>query len=474
MKIKGVYLYRASIYLCVVLLSFIITLLFLNPYNAEAAEVGELTEGYGQGHIRMLERRLDDGVGFRVYYDPRENAGPDSRQLDYAESVMEYASEAYQDIVYTQGFNSPGFTFANPDKSYCYDTDKTIDIYIGYPGDDAAGTAAVAAEDFQDAPCFDIVEKGEGAYEAMILLPADYRSYLLKDGQPAVSDGKVSERLRGTLYHEILHIITYSYNRNIPAWYESRPGVSTPQGGDWYVEGLARYFETLAGSYDKFASKGYEKRSGNKTVISQDGANYLMGHPGRGLSQARYDYSLFWAYLHKKYGIAKIEEFSRKLRFIGNEPMNERLPGIIEATFGERLQDIIQGFGIAIYFKYFNPDITTRLDELKVMSLTDFRGDKAQDMGSLSSNFITVNLDEADMPDVITLKKLQDAGELRMNLFVRMSDGKVLQLKRISIGDSDLLCQLCLGDLKNSGVKELILILTNATPDCRIGYKILQ
>lgn len=418
-------------------------------------------------------RSLQDGINIAVHYRPIE-LKPYHNDVDkYADMVLQYAVEAYNEIVYRQGFDTPGFTFANPDKDYCYDEDRTIDIYIAEGGKNKRGLCGFSGADFLGAPCYDII-KGEGRdYDAVILFPADYRGYLASSNLENIPQTEIAERMKATLFHEMFHLIIYSYNKNIEPWYSRCEGGSYYQGGDWYVEGLARYFETMAGSYGNFFSEGFVKKESGKIRISQEGANYLMKNPSESLKEARYDYSLFWAYLHKRYGMDKVEDISRRFRFISEEGMEREMPAIISAVLQENFEDVLTGFGVAMYFKYFSPDIKEGLNDLRVMSLDDFLYSPEKQLASWASNFITLNLDNKDMPAAISLKKTEEDGELRMTVFAGFEGGKWLKLRRVTLDKPDIICEMKLTDMKRSGVKELILIITNTGPGSNMRYRVL-
>jgi len=402
---------------------------------------------------------LEDGVNVTVHYRPAELGRYHINGDRYAAKIMRYAVNAYKKIVYKQGFDTSGFTYANPDKAYCHDSDRTIDIIIS---------------ESSDAPYFDVI-KGEGTdYDAIIQFPADYSGYLEKWGLKADDKQAVSLRMRASLYHEMLHVITYSYNKNIEPWYEKDSSSLSYQGGDWYVEGLARYFETFADSYVNFFSEGFLETEEGKVKVSQNGANYLMKHPSEPLREARYDYSLFWAYVHKRYGMERIEEISRRLRFVSRGDIKNQLPEIISSVLKEDFKNVMGSFAVAMYFKYFNPDIKKHLNDLKVMSLEDVSSGGGKSIGSWSSNFITLDLSDINMPDKIAVKKDMQSGELRMNIFARVKDGRIAELEGITLDKTDTLCAMNLAAMKSIGVKELILIITNADSEENMIYRVLK
>jgi len=404
---------------------------------------------------------FEDGASIIVHYDKAElkryHPDPDA----YVDIVFQSAKDAYKEIVYKQGFDAPGFTFANPDKGYRYDKDTTIDIYI--------------TKDSPEAPCYDIVSGSGNDYDAIIVFPADYPGYLAKTkGVKKPPKTTLAKRIRGSLFHEMTHVILYSYNRNVAPWYNPTKDRSYHQGGDWYVEGLARYFETIAGSYENFFSKGYIRKEGNKRIISQDGANFFMTHPTGSLKKARYDYSLFWAYLHDRYGMERIEEFSRRLRFIKEGGMKEELPVMLSKVLGEEFDDILKGFAVAVYFKSFNLDIKERLCDQKAMTLDDFSKMKKQRVSAWANNFIVMDLEDKAMPKTISLKKTDENSNLRMTIIADLEDGRRVQLKDLHLNDPSMSCRMNLADMKSNGVQELLVIITNSGAERYAGYEILQ
>ncbi|MFH1867685.1 MAG: hypothetical protein ABH843_01820 [Candidatus Omnitrophota bacterium] len=418
------------------------------------AEAGNLSEP--ESRTLTLSQSLKDGAAISLHYDPQALAKYQSYPDRYAGLILRYALEAYDEIVYDMGFNSPGFTFINPDSGYCQDKDKNIDIYI---------------RDSEPAPSYDVVA-GEGTdYDAIILFPADYTGYITKWFEHSPAEYDVDSRIRASIFHEMFHAITYTYNKNIEGWYtESEKG-----RGDWYVEGLARYIETISGSFDNFFAKGFVKKGKNgKDIIFHAGVNYLMEHPDESLVDARYNYALFWAYIDKKYGMKKIEEISRRLRFISSGNIARELPALISMALAEDFEDIMEGFAIAVYFKHFNPDIKKGLSELKIMSWEDFSTKGPKSISSWGSNFITLDISGKAYPRQIAIQKNNNKKEMHMNVFCRMESGKLAHLRKVELNGSDNLCAVDLYEMRQVGVKEVILILTNVDADGAMLYNLLQ
>ena len=396
---------------------------------------------------------LRDGVIIAVHYDPIILRQSHASPKVYAEMILSYSAQAYNEIVYRQGFDTPGFTFANPDKNYCYDKDGTVDIYILENGK------------AKDAPCYDIIKREGRGYDACVRFPADYKSYLRSSGAANISMAGITRKIKGSLFHEMSHVILYSYNKNIESWYVHTAGYSSHQGGDWYVEGLARYFETIGDSYENFFSKGFNKKNGKKIVLSQEGVNYLMAHPSESLKEARYDYSLFWAYLHDKYGMAKVEEISRKLRFISAANMNEELPAIISDVLKEEMGDLLKDFAMTMYLKEFNRSIKNGLDTLKIASPEDFSDSIYIGLSSWSSNFIKLDLNKKGMPNIVTVKKTKNGKKVSMTALACLNNGSISKVREIALDSPEMVCKMNLKEMKKMGVKELTLIVTNGSAD---------
>jgi hypothetical protein len=407
----------------------------------------------------VIQQTLEDGVTIAVHYDPDELSRYHTPPPHYADKVLRYAAEAYHGIVYKQGFNTPGFTYANPDKNYCHDEDKTIDVIIG------------GQDNSSNSPYFDIA-KGEGTdYDAFIFFPADYEGYL-RQTKADYGTSTIVEKMKGTLFHEMLHVIIYSYNKNIEPWYSYSEVTSRYQGGDWYVEGLARYFETIGGSYDNFFSRGYIKQCEDNIIIAQEGVNYLTQHPSQSLEEARYEYSLFWAYIHRRYRMSKIEELSRKFRFVSKGAIKDELPVMVSAVMGTDFKEVLREFAVALYCKSFAPVIREGLDDVRVMSLADFSEIPEREVASWASNFIMLDLDDGQTPEVISLRKTQEGEPLVMTVIVGYGNGQLTQIRDLALEEENEPCTMYLDTMKQYGITMLTLIITNVSPNHTMSYEV--
>ena len=291
------------------------------------------------------EYQLEDGAGIKVHYTSQilEASGAGE---EFPRQVLEASREAYEKIVQEYGFDREGYTFARADKSYAYDQDKVIDIYIGSNDcRDKFSFHSLDYRDFKNAPFYEMRHEGRYRYSAVLAIPADYQTYLKEASRQFGYTGNIdmSSHLNGALMHEMLHVITFYYNKNLLSWYELNPSTKCYEGGDWYVEGLARYFETLTGFEDNFYSAGFYQRIDDKKVrYMKGGVNWFMRRPDQRFSELEYDFAIFWKYLHQRFGMETIEELSCRLRFAENGGRDTSM--LIEQATGIPFPEAIRGF----------------------------------------------------------------------------------------------------------------------------------
>ncbi len=307
---------------------------------------------------KTSEYRFRDGATLKVHFT--DQILEESREdIHFVKEVLDAAVFAYQMITQFQGFSSPGFSFVSPNRSYAYDPDQTIDIYLGHPDDDNTyNSHGFGNISFKDAPCFDTIKVAENQYQAVILLPSNYREFISnweKINPSPLGARHVGADLRGTLIHEMLHVILFYYNKNL----NKDPGSPSDSGKtqelsrskqiDWYVEGLARYFETLAGARHDFFSQGFKQTLPDKIRFSRGGSNYFMRYPDQAFTELRYENALFWRFMDYRYGMPAIEKLSRNLR--GSRQTDFRRA--LEEVTGSSFNELLKRFAAAILFKDF-------------------------------------------------------------------------------------------------------------------------
>lgn len=324
---------------------------------------------------KVYEYRFQDGAYVKVHFTD-QTLEKNGESAFFGKDVLDAATLAYQTITEFNGFGSRGFSFARPDESYAYDPDRTIDVYLGDPADDGVKTHGFPALTFKDAPCFDTLSAGDNAYEAIILLPANYKEFIRN--WESINPSPLGKRnvevdLRGTLIHEMLHVILFYYNKNLNKDAELAAGASPSKKRiDWYVEGLARYFETFGGARHDFFSQGFKQTLPDKIRFSRGGSNYYMRYPDQAFIDLRYENALFWRFVHYRYGMEAIEKLSRDFRTCGREDFEKAL----ERATGQPFKELLRRFALSILTQDFGlKDDSGYLHEIAMTRLTYRNGE---------------------------------------------------------------------------------------------------
>lgn len=114
------------------------------------------------------EYQLEDGAGIKVHYTSQilEAFGAGG---EFPRQVLEASREAYEKIVQESGFDREGYSFARADKSYAYDQDKVIDIYIGSNDcRDKFRFHSLDYTDFKNAPFYEMRYEERYRYSAVL------------------------------------------------------------------------------------------------------------------------------------------------------------------------------------------------------------------------------------------------------------------------------------------------------------------
>ena len=324
--------------------------------------LSEATNVFGEVRPKIIEKiyeyRFSEGVKIKVHFTDEmlERSG---ESVYFAKDVLDAAVQAYQTITQFKGFSSTGYSFAFPDPNYAYDPDRTIDIYLGDPSSDSEilnhGFRNLS---FKDAPCFDTLKISDTEYQAVILLPANYKEFIKNwehINPSSLGARNVNVDLRGTLIHEMLHVILFYYNKNLNkdvAVSESSSAQGLPGSArkvDWYVEGLARYFETFAGARHDFFSQGFKQTLPDKIRFSRGGSNYFMRYPDQAFTDLRYENALFWRFIDYRYGMPTIERLSRDFRDYPSRSFELALEKATQTSF----KDLLKTFALSILLKDF-------------------------------------------------------------------------------------------------------------------------
>ncbi len=305
-----------------------------------------LSEWMGRTVEKIYEYSFPDGASIRVHFTDQllEEGG---QEPFFPKQVLDAAVSAYQTITQLEGFNSKGYSFASADKEYAYDPDKTLDVYLGNPAEkNLFSYHGFNAAAFKNSPCFDTVKVSETGYHAVILLPINYKDFIKnweRMNPSPLGARNVDVDLRGTLIHEMLHTVLFYYNRNL------EKGTGGVVKVDWYVEGLARYFETLAGARHDFYSQGFKQVLPDKVRFSRGGSNYFMHYPNQAFTALRYENALFWRFMDHRFGMQAIERLSREFR--SYDP--ENFKWVLEKVTRQPFTELLKSFSMAILLKDF-------------------------------------------------------------------------------------------------------------------------
>ncbi len=389
----------------------------------------------------LAQTVMADGVVLKVHLEE----DPATKNLLYAQNVLQAACDAYQEIVVRQGFNRDGYTFASASRLFVYDRDKTIDIYIANVED----------------PFAFLQPENDLEYKAKIFIPLDYKGY-----QKKYNIEEPQLELKACLTHELLHIITYFYNRNMQATYQGKIALGSDRW-DWYTEGLARYFEALVGYRQEFLSCGFRKTCGKRVLVYTGGVNYFLKYPDRPLNRRKYDFALFWQYLHQNYGMDKIEQISFEFRQVDPETCSNReAMQIVARTLGVELKALLRDFSKFVYEISSLPE--KKQDGLNEVYLTKlFSGPSRNSVHSICSfGFDFYELDLNQDLKVIQLNTLNG----RQDLYCLFGIPSAGELRMLPLADSNAgTIKMDLSGLPQNG--KMVIIFFNPT-DQVLGYRI--
>ncbi|MEF8813562.1 MAG: PKD domain-containing protein [Halovenus sp.] len=114
----------------------------------------------------------------------------------------------------------------------------------------------------------------------------------------------VTLHARHIMAHEHFHLVQYSYKL-----------FATNTGGNWYIEGMARFMETLADP---------DVVNNDDSLFFADNVNgvngYLRNPDRQSLANFSYDYAIFWLYLYNQGGIDAVEQALFELNEVSGDP----------------------------------------------------------------------------------------------------------------------------------------------------------
>lgn len=230
---------------------------------------------------------------------------------------------------------------------------QKIDIYLGDTDD--AGLypfGGFEMNDFKRAPLFVIRNVlNSDRKDPAILLPMDYEKFLHFWNEinqvPSDVSYSVDDYLASSIIHEMTHALIHDINENLGSTeHEIR-------NGDWFTEGIARYFETKVNSDPGFASMGFRERTAEKLRFSRGGANYFLRYPDESFFNQRYESALFWMFMEKNYGSQVMQEMSHKLDDFPYDATIDMYMDVFESITKKDFTETLHEFHDWVYLKEY-------------------------------------------------------------------------------------------------------------------------
>ncbi|MBP9733209.1 MAG: hypothetical protein KBD07_02395 [Candidatus Omnitrophica bacterium] len=285
---------------------------------------------------KVLSARMADGTILKVHYT--DFALDQSEDWSYPRRVFTHMKAAYE--VLGRDLRLDDNRSAKP---------RAIEAYIG---DTEAGGilpfGGFTLEDFKRAPLFMVrTDERSGAKVPVLLLPANYSKFLEFWNRinriPGESAYSTDQYLASSIMHEMTHAIVHGFNENLGSTeHEIR-------GGDWYTEGLARYFECKTGSDAGFASEGFRKIVDGRVQFSRGGANYYLRYPDESFFTMRYENALFWMYLDKRMGSDAIVQITRDLKGLAFNASAADYARVLSEVTGESFETLLNDYFNWVY-----------------------------------------------------------------------------------------------------------------------------
>jgi len=292
---------------------------------------------------KILSARMADGMVLKVHYI--DFALKSTHDPDYPRRVFGHMKMAY--TVLKKQLKSDRSSLPLPRSIDLYLGDRNITGVLPYEG--------LPSKDFTHAPLFVIrTDPQTGEKTPAILMPANYSRFLKFWNQinhvPYGVWYRDDQYLANSVIHEMTHAFIHMFNENLGSTEHQM------HKGDWYTEGLARYFESKIGSDASFASEGFQKRIGDTIQFSRGGANYYLRYPEETFFNLRYENALFWLYFEKRFGRDAIVNLSRSLKTVPFDATHamyrDTIENVIEGPFSEMLDDYFNWVYKGGYKKY--------------------------------------------------------------------------------------------------------------------------
>lgn len=288
---------------------------------------------------KVLSDRTTDGTLLKIHYT--DFTLEKSKDPTYPQRVLTHMKEAYEVLSRDLKLDQNPQARTKVIEAYIGDTESEEPMLLG----------GYTLSDYKRAPLLMIREDETGESKTPVLLmPADYKKFLSfwndinhVPQNPAGREYTDDQYLATSVMHEMTHAVIHGFNDNLGSTeHELRDG-------DWYTEGLARYFECKAGSDAGFASEGFRKIVAGRVQFSRGGANYYLRYPDEKFFSMRYENALFWMYVEKTYGLDTIVMISRALKKYSYEATTADYSRVLAETTGLSFGDLLNDYFNWVY-----------------------------------------------------------------------------------------------------------------------------
>ncbi len=280
---------------------------------------------------------MPDGVRLKVHFQKKFNEEKNADDLDPAE-VLAVMEDAYALLTGELGYGDWSRGYVDQVELYLTDPDNEEELAGNAFQSSALGLS----------PRFMMLEyQNRPERSPVIFLPKDYKAFLRRwrrvngHGDAMTLDDK--RALAGSIMHEMTHAVLFGYHENLGST------VGGHAHGDWYTEGLARYYETKVGSLLGFTDEGFRRVLGDRMQFSRGGANYYLRYHDEAMFSLRYENALFWLYFEKSFGHEKIVDLTRALGHVTYEGDPRQYVQVLQSVTGYPFYRILVDYHNWIY-----------------------------------------------------------------------------------------------------------------------------
>jgi len=397
--------------------------------------------------FEVLSTEMDRGVKLNVHFerDSEQQVG----DVTPAE-VLDVMEEVYVLLTEELGYSD-----------WSSEKYKTIELYLldSNEADEFDGNAYQSST-MGFTPRFMVVRDTKKHNRTpVIIIPKHYREFLGRwkkmNGQKEPIKKNIQKELAGSIIHEMTHAVLYGYHENLGST------VGGNKAGDWYTEGLARYYETKMGSFVGFTDAGFRRLYGNTMRFSRGGANYFLKFHDENIFSLRYENALFWLYFEKIYGAGCILDLTRQLAKTGDEVGPRGYMRMIQKATGLPFYRVLVDYHNWVYLEYYRQTEEGKglMSPSRLQSTWENRAQgfesSLDDMQPLTFQIHSIKLAPALRPKAIRVRSIGFSEHSCIYAYLK-SDGKTIVREYHVTTDEDIE----IGGLPE-GIKSIDLVVSN-------------